>query len=41
MTHSALELRMEDGQVSQRWCMCVVSHGCGGLDGGRDGDAGR
>ena len=31
---------MEDGQVSHSWCMCVVSHGCDGLDGGRDGGGG-
>ena len=24
---------MEDGRFSHNWVMCVVSHGCGGLDG--------
>ena len=24
---------MEGGQVSHSWCVCVVSHGYGGLDG--------
>ena len=29
----ALELRVNGGRVSHSWCMCVVSHGYGGLDG--------
>ena len=33
----ALELRVEGGLVSHSWGMCVVSCGCGGLGGGRDG----
>ena len=28
---SALELYVEGGRVSHRWCTCVVGHGCGGL----------
>ena len=28
---------MEGGRVSHSWCMGVVSHGYGGLGGGRDG----
>ena len=35
-----LELRMEGGQGSHSECMCVVSHGCGRLDDGRDGGDG-
>ena len=31
---------MEDGRVSDIWRMCVVSHGYGGLGGGRDGGDG-
>ena len=34
MISEALELRVEGVIVSHSWCMCVVSHGCGG---GRDG----
>ena len=34
MISEALELRMEGGPVSHSKCMCVVSHGVGGLDGG-------
>ena len=41
MISEALELRVEGGRVSQGWCMCVVSHGYGGLGGGRDGGGGR
>ena len=37
MTSEALELRFEGGGVSHSWCMSVVSHGYGGLGGGRDG----
>ena len=33
----ALELRVEGRRVSHSWCMCVVSHGNGGMGGGRDG----
>ena len=36
MISEVLELRVEGGQVSHSWCMCVVSHGYGGLGGGRD-----
>ena len=32
----ALELRVEGGRVSHCWCMCIVSHGYGGLGGGKD-----
>ena len=34
------QLRVEGGQVNHNWCMCVVSHGYGGLGGGRDGVSG-
>ena len=37
MISEALELRIEGGQLIHSWCMCVVSHGYGGLGGGRDG----
>ena len=30
----------EGGRVSHIWCMCVVSHGYGGLGGGGDGCGG-
>ena len=33
-------LCVEGGRVSHSWWVCVVSHGYGGLDGGRDGDGG-
>ena len=36
----ALELRVEGGRVSNRWGMCVVSHGYGGFGGGMDGCVG-
>ena len=36
----ALEFRVESGRVSHSWCRCVVSHGYGGLGGGRDGGGG-
>ena len=35
-----LELCMEGRSVSHSWCMCVVSHGPGGLDGGWEGGGG-
>ena len=31
---------MEGGLVSPCWCMCIVSHGYGGLGGSRDGGGG-
>ena len=31
---------MEGGQVSHRWCMCVISHGYGGFGAYMDGDVG-
>ena len=37
MISEALELHVEGEQASHSWCMCVVSHGFGGLGGGRDG----
>ena len=33
----ALELCVECGHVNHRWCVCVVSHGYGGLSWDRDG----
>ena len=33
MISEALELRMKGGQVSHSLCMCVISHGYGGLSG--------
>ena len=36
----ALELRLEGGLISHSWCMCVVSHGYGVLDGVEDGSGG-
>ena len=33
MIPEVLELCVKDGQVSSSWCMCVVSHGYGGLVG--------
>ena len=38
--HTALKLCVGGGRVSDSWCMCVVNHDCGGLDGGRDGGGG-
>ena len=35
-----LELNAEGGRVSHSLCLCVVSHGYGGLGGGRDGGGG-
>ena len=32
---------MEGGRVSHTYCMCIVSHGHGGVGGGRDGGSGR
>ena len=40
MISEALELPVEGGRVSHSWCMVVVSHGYGGLGGGRDGGGG-
>ena len=40
MMFEALRLYTKSGQVSHSWCMCVVNHGFGGLDGGRDGGGG-
>ena len=40
MISEAPELYVERGRISQSWCMYVVSHGCGGLDGDRDGGGG-
>ena len=40
MISEALELREEGVRVSLSWCMCVVSHDCGGLGGGRGGVGG-
>ena len=37
MISVALELRVKIGRVSHSWCMCVASHGHGGLGGGWDG----
>ena len=37
MISEALDPSVEGGRVSHNWCMCVVSHGYGGLCGGRDG----
>ena len=37
MISQVLELPVECGRVSHSWCMCVDSHGYGGLGGGRDG----
>ena len=37
MISEALRLHVEGGRVSLFWGMCVVSHGYGGLDCGRDG----
>ena len=34
MVPETLELAVEGGRISHSWCMCVVSHGNGGLDGG-------
>ena len=36
MISEALELYLEDGRVSDSWCMCVVGHGYDGLGRGRD-----
>ena len=36
MISEALELRLEAGQVSDSWCMCVVSRGYSGFGSGRD-----
>ena len=33
MISEALQLRVKSEQVSHSWCMCVVSHGYGGLGG--------
>ena len=40
MISEALKLCVEGGQVSHIWCIGVVSHGYGGLGGGRDGGGG-
>ena len=40
MISESLELRVEGGTVGHSWCMCVVSHGYGGLGGGMDGGGG-
>ena len=40
MVSETLELRVEGGRVSHSWCMCVVSHGNGGLGGSMDGGGG-
>ena len=40
MISEVLELRVEDGRDSGSVCMCVVSHGYGGLGGDRDGGGG-
>ena len=40
MISEALELCAEGRQVSHTWCMCVDSHGYGGLGGGRAGGGG-
>ena len=40
MISEVLDLRVERGRVSHSWCMGVASHGCGGLDEGRDGGGG-
>ena len=37
MISEAIDLRMEGERVSHSWYMGVVSHGDGGLIGGRDG----
>ena len=36
MISEAHDLCVEGRRVSHSWCMCVVSHGYGGLGGGRD-----
>ena len=33
-------LCVKSGRVSHSWCMCVASHGSGGLGAGRDGGVG-
>ena len=40
MISEALEQHVEGVRVSHSWCMGVVNHGHGGLDGGRDGGGG-
>ena len=35
-----LELYVDGVRVSHSWCMCVVSHGYGGLGGDMDGGGG-
>ena len=40
MISEALERYVEDGRVSHCWCMCVVSHGYGGLGGSMYGGGG-
>ena len=40
MISEALVLFVIGGRVSHSWCLCVVGHGYGGLDGGRDGGGG-
>ena len=41
MISESLELCVEGRQVSHSWCMCVISHGYGGLGGGWNGGSGR
>ena len=40
MISEALEMRAKSGRLSHNWCMCVASHGYGGLGGGSDGGGG-
>ena len=36
MISEVLELPVAGGRVSHSWCMCLVSHGYGGLGGHMD-----
>ena len=41
MMSDGLELCVDDGRVNHSWCMGVISHGYGGLGGGRVGGGDR
>ena len=41
MISEELELRVKVERVSYSWCIFVVSHGYGGVGGGRNGGGGR